>query len=428
VLGALDPIAQGSSRDGAILDVLGRAELRLRRCSAIDPVATAQVEGTLASDYFDLSLFDKAESLQHEAESLLLKVRGPADFLTLQAQYLRVRSLDMLTRFPEANALLEQADRHAGEQIRTRSMLAMVALWARGGNDLMQARPDQAMHAYEEAEAIRVQVVGNSPVWLFRIQGNMAWCENRRGNRSRDVVQRLQDLSGRYSVTDVGLYEWSKVHLQYGLALRYLDRLDEAKHVMQDAVDVSRRMAGPQNYLTGLALNHLAVILEAREEWEQALATERLAYPIFQKTIGRLGRAALIEHGNLGILQYRVNHPAAAVVELQSTRDDMLTVLGPESGFTQVVTFYLSAALNQIGRPEEAERLVEALEPRALMAVEPSGYWQERVQGLKGEIYLRCGKHARGRALLAAAVESLERKRAHDWFVAHLQRSLQRGR
>jgi hypothetical protein len=85
--------------------------------------------------------------------------------------------------------------------------------------------------------------------------------------------------------------------------------------------------------------------------------------------------------------------------------------------------FYLAAVLNQQGESRRAWSLVSGLSADALAAADATGHWEERLQGLKGQILMRLGEEASGRALVVAAVAGLVQSRAPAWIVTPLRQS-----
>lgn len=411
VLGAADPSSPGATRDTSIREALARAEGRLDSRFTGDPVTRASIELALGRAYYGQNDYAKAESLQRAALALLDKQLGPRNSETLEAEYYLVRTLDMRSRYGEAEALLAQADHAAGDAIRAPSSLALLALWSRGGTALMQVHPERALPAYEEAERMRAVVAPGDILWLIRIRGDLAWCYVRL-NRNAAAVEMLRPLMDKYySPERVGVQDWTKAHLQYGLALANLGRFAEAEAVMRGVIDETTRVLGAESYLAGLAWNHLAAVDQSEGHWNQAIEAEEHAYPILRKCIGDRGQATLVAESTLGELEYLAGNSAAALSTLEAAQPLLASVLGSDAPFTQVADFYLAAVLNQEGEPRRAWSLVSGLKTTALAAADASGHWEERLQGLKGQIRTRLGEETSDGALMGAARDGLRTAR-----------------
>jgi eukaryotic-like serine/threonine-protein kinase len=407
VLGAGDPSSPGATREMSIREALARAERRLDDRFTGDPITRASIELALGRAYYGQNDYPRAEELQRSALAVLEKQLGARNDLTLQAEYYLVRTLDMRARYPEAEALLVSADHDAGDLIRAPSRLALLALWSRGGTALMQMHPERALPAYEEAERVRAIVAPQDVLWLIRIRGDLAWCYVRL-NRSGAAIEILRPLMDPfYSPERVGVQDWTKAHLQYGLALANLGHYTDAEGVIKRAIGETTRVLGAQSYLTGLAWNHLSAAYQAEGRWSEAIEAEAHSYPIMRKSMGDRGQATLVAEVTLGALEYLAGHPAAARTTLEDAQPVTASVLGADAPITQIADFYLAAVLNQQGEARRAWSLVSRLTTTALAAADASGHWGERLQDLKDQILMRLGQEASDKGLAGAAADSL---------------------
>jgi eukaryotic-like serine/threonine-protein kinase len=423
VLGAGDPSAPGTTAQTSIREALARAERRLDDRFTADPVTRASIELALGRAYYGQSDYAKAEALQRDALAGLEKQLGPRNDSTLEAEYYLVRTLDMRARYREAEALLARADHDAADRIRVPSTLALLALWVRGGTALMQMHPERALPVYEEAERVRAIVAPQDVLWLIRIRGDLAWCYVRL-NRSAAAIEILRPLMDPfYSPERVGVQDWTKAHLQYGLALANLGRYAEAVGVMKGVIGETTRVLGAESYLAGLAWNHLSAVDQAEGRWNEAIEAEAHSYPIMRKCQGERGQATLVSEVTLGSLQYLAGNTAAALTTLEAAQPVVESVLGRNAPITQVADFYLAAVLNQQGEAQRAWSLVSGLTTAALAAADTSGHWEERLQGLKSQILMRLGREASGRTLGRATVDGLVENRAPPRIVAPLRQS-----
>jgi non-specific serine/threonine protein kinase len=417
-----NPVAPAAAREASAREALTTAELTT--LPAKDPVTRASQLLSFADAYFGLSAYARADELQRQAVSLLEAARGADDDSTLNAEYSRVRTLFMLSRYQDATALLTRADSHAGARLGAMTHLAMVALWVRAGNELMQSRPDRALPLYEQAEQIRIRVAADDPLWLFRSHANLASCYVRL-NRSRDAVALLEPLlRSDYDPGRLNPVDWIKTRLQYGLALSNVARFAQAEQVLRDTVGESSREVGRDNYVTALAWEHLAGLYEAEGRWKLALSAEQHAYPILEATAGRLWQPTLVVSSNLGALEYLSGDPDGAIKTLRAVHRDLAAVAGQRAPLVQLADYYLAAALNETGSAEEAWSLAAALDPTALAAADASGHWSERLQALRGLIQVNRGQVQQGRVLVQKAIAALRRERVQSWILEQLERGL----
>jgi non-specific serine/threonine protein kinase len=420
------PTVPGVIKAVAATDALRTAEQSAAQIK--DPVAKAAQLLTLADAHYGLSEYVRAAELQDQAANLFASSRGANDAESLEAEYLRVRTLLMLSRYKEADDLLRQTDSRAATSIHGATRLAMVALWARAGEALIQSHPEQALPLYLQSEQIRTKVASADPVWLFRLHAALASCYVRM-NRNQDAVVMLEHLVGSpYAPDSVSTLDWLRTRLQYGLALGNLARFAQAEQVLRDAAGDVARELGAKNYLTGLTWNHLANIYEHQGQFEEAKKAEQFAYPIMAATVGPRGQQALIVAGNLAALEYLSGNAPGAVEKLRAVRSDVVAVSGSQAPLLQLLDYYLAASLHETGKAEEAWALAAALQPEALTAADAGGHWEGRLQGLKGLILVNRGQKVLGRYLLGKAIATLRREHAPQWMVAQLQPGAVGGR
>lgn len=410
VLGAADPSAPGATHDMSVREALARAERRLDDRFTGDPVTRASIELALGRAYYGQNDYAKAETLQRAALAVLQEQLGPRNDSTLEAEYYLIRTLDMRGRYPEAEALLARADHDAGARIRAPSPLALLALWSRGGTALMQMHPERALPAYEQAERVRAAIVPQDVLWLIRIRGDLAWCYVRL-NRSAAAIAVLRPLmDAAYSPERVGVQDWTKAHLEYGLALANLGRYAESEGVIRGVIGETARVLGAESYLTGLAWNHLSAVLQAQGRWSEATEAEAHSYPIMRKCMGDRGQATLVAEVTLGSLEYLAGKIVEARMTLEGAQPVVASVLGSDAPITQMADFYLASVLNQDGEARRAWSLVSGLTTTALAGVDAGGHWDERLQGLKEQILMRLGQAASGRT--GSAMDRLVQNRA----------------
>ncbi len=423
VLGAGDPSAPGATHDTSIREALARAERRLDDRFTGDPVTRASIELALGRAYYGQSDFAKAETLQRDALGVLEKQLGAQNDSTLEAEYYLVITLDMRARYRDAETLLARADQDAGGRIRESSSLALLALWSRGSTALMQMHPERALVSYEQAERVRAIVAPGDLLWLIRIRGDLAWCYVRL-NRNAAAIEVLRPLMDPfYSPERVGVRDWTKAHLQYGLALANLGRYPEAEGIMKEVIAETTRVLGADSYPTGLAWNHLSAAFQAEGRWTEAIEAEVHSHAVMEKCLGDHGQATLAAEATLGALQYLAGNTAAALATLDAAQPVLVSVLGRDAPITQFADFYLAAVLNDQGEARRAWSLVSGLTTSALTAADAGGDWAERLQGLKGQILMRLGQEASGKALVEAALDGLVQNRAPAWIVAQLRQS-----
>ena len=424
LLGAADPSGPGAQRDPTVKLLLARAAGNLEGRFHDDPVTKAALDLTIGKAYFGLSDYASAETFQKRGIERLQSTRGAKDVDTIEAEYALARTLGLEGRFADDEAMLARAEEAAGPRLQQASKLSLLAAWSRGNYFLIKMQPALALPAYEQAERIRAQVLPGDDNWLFRIRAALAWCQVRLG-RNEEAIAALQGLmQPRYPLALIGASDWQRVRLQYALALANLSRFDEAEASLKDSLRQLQQALGEDNYLTGLAWNHLGTVYQDAAKWDDAIEAQTRAEAIMRHSVGEQSQATLGVASELAIAQYLSGRIGEALPMLQAVHTALAGKLGADAALTEDAAFYLASALTDLGRPDEASGLLDPLQAPALNSVDPGVDWAQRIAGLKGTILVRQGKLEQGRALLEAAVTQLAREKAPSWVLDPLQAAL----
>ncbi len=424
LLGAADTSGPGGQHDPTVKVLLARAAGRLEGRFSDDPVTKASIDLAIGKAYFGLSDYPSAETFQKQGIGRLEKILGAHDPDTIEAEYTLARTLGLEGRYVEAEAILAHADSDAGDRLHEPSKLSLFAAWAHGNYHLMKMQPELALPAYERADSIRAKVVPDDDAWLVRSRGALAWCYVRLG-RNDEAIEALKGLmQTRYSLENIGVMDWQKVHLQYALALSNLSRFDEAEVSLKDSVRQLQQVLGEDNYLTGLAWNHLGTVYQNAAKWDDAIEVQTRAYAIMRHSTGDQSQAALGVASELAISKYLSGGAAETLPMLETNHKALANKLGANAALTQDAAFYLATALTDLGRPDEASGLIDNLQPTALNSVDPGIDWEQRLAGLRGIILLRQGKPTLGMPLLENAVAHLAGEKAPAWMLDPLSAAL----
>jgi non-specific serine/threonine protein kinase len=422
LLSATDPSGPGAGGD--LHYVLSRAATRLATRFTQQPETEAALALTIGNAYFGLSDYATAESYQRRSFELFRSTRGSDDVQTLEASYRLARTLEMETKNQEAEALLTNADRDAGQRLQEKSDLALLAHWIRGGNWFMQMRPDKALPEFEAMESIRRQLYPSSEVWLFRARENLAWCYARLGQPQKAVQELEPLLQSQYTPENIGILDWTKSRLYYGLALVNLSRFDDAERTLNAAFSEIEAKLGPDHYLTAATLSYLAAAYQARGDWGSAIGYARQAYDVTRRRLGDQAEITVLNLGALGTVEYLGGQRQEGIKAMEQAHTALTQQLGAGDAVSQLVTFYLASAYHDIGRNNDALALLANCDPISLGYFEPDKHWQQRVQGLKGQILLALGNASSAEPMIRAAVDRMSRDNAPAWQLEPLRRAL----
>lgn len=418
---AIDPISPDAARAAANRDTLSHLARRRDEYFGTDAETKAAIDLSLGNAYFGIGDYADAEKYQHESLELFRTTVGLGDVKALTGAYRLARTLDMETKHAQARALLDATDAAAGNRLSRASSLSLLAHWTRAGNALMQMQPAVALPEAERTERIRQEIAADDLAWLIRTRSDLAWCYVRI-QRNAEALQALQELmQPTYTPQRIGVMDWAKAHLQYGLALRNEGHFAEAAKVMEDTRQQVQDLLGSEHYATGLIWSHVAAAYWAAGRWEPALEAARHAYQILRQAAGDDSQATLAARGDLAALEYLTGHGDRSLPELRQVYTDLSRTVGPDNALTEDVAFYLASALIDANQPQDAWNLAAMLTPAVLAAGDAGSLWDARLGGLKGQILLAQGHQAEAAPLLEKAIQELVRNQAPAWIVTPLQ-------
>jgi len=164
---------------------------------------------------------------------------------------------------------------------------------------------------------------------------------------------------------------------------------------------------GPTHFFVAVVQNELGDLYSREGQWPKAVESLREAYAVLRLRSGEHGQATLIVAANLGILEYRTGQTPQAIDTLTRAHDDLVRQLGLASPQAESAAFYLSCALNSLGRYREAGDLMSPLVAADLEAAEPRGDWTQRLDALRGQNLLGQGHTKEGLAMLTQAVTAM---------------------
>jgi len=428
LLRSADPTAPGSISDPTMRQVLAMATKRVDSQLAQSPLTKAAIYATLGNTYSGLGDYENAEVQLRRAVSLL-RTSGHDEELLARSEYDLANVLLTLSKFPQAKAVLERADGDAGDLLRRPTELGITAHLTHGYFDDDQSLEDDALREYEAAERIRSVAAPSDVALLFKVRLELinGYIAARRFKEAQQAAEPL--LAPEYSADRIGVVNWAKARTVNAEILSNAQRYPEAIQLDESAVQELRDRLGPKHFLVGFALSELANVYIDGGQPAEALPVAQQSYDIVKGVLGADSQNAILIHANVGIVESQLGHAAEGIADMSATRKQLATMFGADNPEKEFVDFYLACSLSQVGRQTEAWAMVSALDVGSLFrSGEGTEDWQERVDGLKGQILLRQGRAVEALALLTPAVAKLEADHVQPWIVDPLRSALEQAR
>jgi non-specific serine/threonine protein kinase len=407
LLGAANPDHAGRGDKTTLKEVLARAAAKLDSRILDDRDTKGNIELTLGTAYFGLGDFQNSDIFLHRAVDSLKSSRGPNDDLTLYAQYRLACDLIQIAKFGDAQALLDETDRHAGARLDQPSRIALESQIAHGDYYKMQLIAEQALPHYLAAERTYAVVAPDDQILRFNIGSALSWCYIALG-RVDEAERSLHALLGPDMGAElVGPKNWLLARLSYGRIQEKLLQFGDAERTLKEAIARGRDLLGPDSVMIAAALNQLGDVYTMQNEPAAAVAPLREAYEINRKQYGDDNQATVCAKANLGIQHYLIGQFAEAADTLSAARGEATKLLGADGPISQVIAYYLASADIETGRSVDAAGLLRGLDPKRLAEGEPDGDWEPRLQALNAEIALRSGNRSEELSLLRPAVQRM---------------------
>ncbi|MBL8990221.1 MAG: serine/threonine protein kinase [Phycisphaerae bacterium] len=400
VLGAANPSASG--RQVRVVDVLSRAQERLRTDEGMADETRSALRETLGVTYAGLSMHAEAAALLEGAAAERAQRLGPEHADTLGTRVhlamarLRLGSLDEAESL--AGAVLEVAERtrpaghplragalhvlglvryNRGKLAEAESMLSRAVAEAESGpsadhrleivGDLAmvyraQSRLPEAERLYREQLKRAVERRGERGPEALRLMNNLAVLLNRRGGG--EEAERLYRACEESSREVLGEDSDNTISTRINLAKMLADqrRFAEAEPRSRAAYEQCRRVYGPEHPTTLSAMNNLSSLLADAGQLDEAEALLRGCLEIRLRTLGDEHPRTLVTMSNLSSLLRDRGRDAEALendgrvleIRRRTLGDDHLDTLNTQNN--------IGLALFKLGRYEEAaERFARAV-------------------------------------------------------------------
>lgn len=408
LLRAGDPTAPGGIADPRLRDILARTAARLQSNLTQAPSIRASIHLTLGRTYTGLGDYDHAEQQLRrsiEAASYLDEDKP----LRAQAEYALAQVMLFLSRFPEAQTLLNRADQDAAAQLQRPTPLAVTAHLVRGAYEDDLAHESQALAEFERADHIRQLSAPDDTVLLFETRLCLidSYIAGRRYADARQAARPL--LAQGFSVDRVGIGNWARAREQMAEILSHEQSFSDAIAMDQAVIATLEAGLGKGHYFVAVALSELANVYVDAGQPGLGLNAMKRTYDILKTALGPDSQDTIGARANVAVLESQTGDSQTAVADLTESRDRFAQLLGADNPQVEFFNYYLALSLSDLGRASEAWIIASKLSSTSLANAGEGGEdWEERLQGLKGKILLRQGNKSEALRLLAPAVAKMQ--------------------
>lgn len=358
-----------------------------------EPVLRASLHQTLAQAYRSTNDYAKAAVQLRATVDAWQRVAGTNDSRTIIAQYQLADALAYLSRYKEAEALLDRADAAAGARRNAISAIAMHSRLARAEVEYLQLHVKRALPEYQAAERLQRLVQPQNVLMSAHILLAIAGCNLRMGHPQAAEVAARRVLAGApYTQEAIGLGALATANMRLSDALRGQGRNSAAIPVMQLALAAYEKSEGGNSQGAIIALSRLSHLYSLSGDDSKALALQRDVHDRAAKHWGADSQAALIELINLGSDELDSGETQAALQHLQLAEAGLEKLVGASSPITQAARVELAKALSRTGRNAEALAKLGGVDAEAYQSTTADPGQAQVLQAIRASIQLRMHK------------------------------------
>lgn len=412
LIGRSNPLVVAKGQGASLKDILLGARDRASKRFGAEPLTEASIHTSLAMLLNMIELLPEAENEARLSLSLYEREEGAESLDALKARTLLARLLTRTSKFDESLAQLQTLDRlTAGSQDPYLTYLVSSA-W--GIYHMNQADFAKAVPLYRKAIPLLKQSEPDNFTMLdsMRIDLINALTQTGELDEARRVGQSLIDEIGSRS-DDNGLVA---AFAKAAVARTYtLDGdLAHAEAALLEAQATIVQLLGAEHTRNLMILSDLFDIAVRRKDWPKALDYAQRVHEGFLGRLGENHNITNITLINWGQVLYESGNAQAAETRLRTAHKHLTAQLPDTNPQSQLGAFWLAATDIELGKLDEAAKLLEPLQGPILEAAGADGMWQYRLDALRGLLAGKRGDQRSAAPLLRSAVEGFEQKSAAD--------------
>ena len=386
MLSALAPGSAGFEKNPTIRDMLELASRDVDGKFGRDPAVSGSVHAALGQSWRALGEGERSVDELRAALRDYTRAFGADDALTLRTTYVLANTLMYASRqsdFSEAGMLLAEADAKAGTRLQANSELALDAAIARGVFHHQQLQMEQALPAWVRADTLQRTLFPADAQRAIVIRENLSDALRRSGKEDKAIeLMRAMLADPLLDAKEVGDTRIASVRMNLARALRNQGKFGEALPLARSAAGTSERVFGADHYQTLIQRSTVADILDTMGNCPDALPIQRDVARRMAARFGETKQGTLIETGNLGLREYNCGDRATGITLLRKVESSLREHYGQDNAAAQSFRLSLAEALIEQRRSEEARRLLDGIDPRAMQAAGGDPGEVERLRGL----------------------------------------------
>lgn len=408
-------------RNPSLRELLDAARGRLDGRFADAPLTEAGIRTTLGRAYRTLGDHAVAEAQLRRVVEIHRAALAADDERRLLGEYDLVTVLVRLSRFDEAQALLDAADAAAGPRRTAVGELGLRAQLARGSYHFQRLQVQPALDAYRAAEAMQPVVQPDDVPLAAHIRLTVGDALLRLGDPAQAEAIAREVLAGDpFNEDNVGLSTLATARRLLGNALRNQGRPAEGIPHLERAVAEQERARGPDDQSTIAALSSLGYLHSLVGDVHKRAAIQREVYARSVRRWGDTNQYTLVERINLGDAEHEVGRLDEAERHLAAAVAGLIVTSGEGSSLVDAARYSHAEVLLSLGRHAQALALAGRIAAARLAGASADARGDGKLAALRGRALLGLGRGEEGRSELQRAVALLRSEGRSDADLAPL--------
>ena len=404
-LGAANP--WGAGYDVTVAEVLDDATDRIAPSFGEQPLVAAEVRHTIGTADKNLGRYDRARPLLESAFETRTRLLGDDDPETINTLSALAELAWRDSRYDEAvdlgRRLLDRQRRVYGEP--SPEVAGSLEDLGRILTDAGQF--DEAEKVLDDALAMNIEVHGERSLQAAACYENMATLMqlSRQDYAAAEKLARASLEIRREAIPSPTLDTASSVN-NLGVLLLLQGRYDEALPVLQEAVDISRRVGGDQHPELARALENLGNVYYRKHEFDRTLELLDEVMTIRKEVLGENSPDVARTLNNMGMVANAAGDPETAEGYLRRAVDGMERAYGPDHPDVATSHWSLAHVLWGEGKLDEAEVELRAAVAVAERAFPEGSPGRARFDLPLGNLLAERGRFTEAEPLVLSAYES----------------------
>ena len=390
-----NPFQSGKSTE-TLLDAIQQVSPIIDRKFAAEPQVAAHLHLTIARALDNRSNFPEARNEYQRSRNLFLQTEGTlsqnAIAVELQRAAMEARSFQS-AGIPTAKTLIAAQESLLSKIKQPRQELAVWLLTAKGTVALVESDAKSANQDYKNACDIAATLPQFDEIAKFTLQQRLAFTYIRLGDGA--TAERLaRGLISSYSST-IGPDSPYVLRVRLNLAQAFMierkfaDSVQEANAIYPDFFS----RFGADHELTMQLLATRAQSEGSLGLFDDSVRDDLAIYNIAVKKQGPLSFYAIGTLSDASEAQCRAHHLIEGLLNARKANDASIQAFGPRAALTYGSTLPVANCLVGLGRLEEASKLLDGIDAKAVAQLTGDPDWGAGVTLAQAEVALREGNY-----------------------------------